>query len=136
MPLFRILDTVGLGFIKQPMARLSKMSALVNDPDALRVFPNDSSSAGSWVSVRFLNSYMNFKPALEPAAFDICPVLLTQPAEDHWTPLHLSQPFLSEIKKVPVKTVLLDNAGHYPLKDPGLQQMADAIIDFLRQLQS
>jgi len=136
MPLFRILDTVGLGFIKQPMALLSKMSALVNDPDALRVFLNDSSSAGSWVSVRFLNSYMNFKPALEPAAFDICPVLLTQPAEDHWTPLHLSQPFLSEIKKVPVKTLLLDNAGHYPLEDPGLQQMADAIIDFLRQLQS
>ena len=136
MLLFQILDSIGLGFITQPMAQLSKMSALVNNPDALRVFLNDSSSAGSWVSVRFLNSYMNFKPALEPAEFDICPVLLTQPAEDHWTPLRLSQPFMSEIKKVPVKTVLLDNAGHYPLEDPGLQQMADAIIDFLRRLQS
>lgn len=126
---------MGVGFLTQPMSLGSKMSALVNDADALKVFLKDPSSVGAWVSIRFLNSYMNFKPALEPEDFDICPVLLTQPAEDRWTPQYLSEPFLSAIKKVPVKTVMLENAGHYPL-DPGLQQMADAIINFLRQLQS
>ncbi|MFE7592437.1 hypothetical protein ACFU6K_23805 [Kitasatospora sp. NPDC057512] len=35
------------------------------------------------------------------------------------------------ITKVPVETVMLDNAGHYPLEDPGLQQMEDAIADFV-----
>jgi hypothetical protein len=41
-----------------------------------------------------------------------------------------SEPFLSRVKKVPVKTVELGNAGHYPMEEPGLQQMSDAIIAF------
>jgi pimeloyl-ACP methyl ester carboxylesterase len=45
--------------------------------------------------------------------------------------MHLSELVLSRVKKVPVKTVILENAGHYPIEDPGLQQMADAIIEFL-----
>lgn len=136
IPLIQLSDAMGLGFLTQPMSLGSKMSALVNDANVLKVFLKDPTSAGAWVSIRFLKSYVTFQPALEPADFDICPVLLTQPAEDRWTPQHLSEPFLSAIKKVPVKTVVLENAGHYPLEDPGLQQMADAIIDFLRQLQS
>lgn len=136
IPLNQLSDAIGLGSLTQPMSLGSKMSALVNDADALSVFLKDPSSAGAWVSIRFLNSYMNFKPALEPADFDICPVLLTQPAKDRWTPQHLSEPFLSAIRKVPVKTVMLENAGHYPLEDPGLQQMADTIIDFLCKLPS
>jgi hypothetical protein len=40
-------------------------------------------------------------------------------------------PFLSRITKVPVDTVMLDNAGHYPLEEPGLTQMQDTIADFV-----
>ncbi|MFF7458650.1 hypothetical protein [Kitasatospora sp. NPDC008115] len=40
-------------------------------------------------------------------------------------------PVLSRITKVPVDTGMLENAGHYPLEDPGLQQMEDAIADFV-----
>ncbi|MEV7119746.1 hypothetical protein [Kitasatospora griseola] len=72
-----------------------------------------------------------YTPAVEPPDFDACPVLLTQPAEDRWTPHRLSVPVLSRITKVPVDTVMLENAGHYPLEDPGLQQMEDAIADFV-----
>lgn len=57
--------------------------------------------------------------------------LLTQPAEDRWTPHHLSVPVLSRITKVPVGTVMLGHAGHYPLEEPGLRQMQDAIADFV-----
>ena len=32
---------------------------------------------------------MTHAPAIEPEAFDACPVLLTQPAQDRWTPLPL-----------------------------------------------
>jgi alpha-beta hydrolase superfamily lysophospholipase len=113
---------------------VSKMSALVNDPRALKVMLADVTSAGSWKSMRFLATYSSYKPAIEPEDFDVCPVLLTQPAEDAWTPLHLSELFLPKIKKVPVKIVMLGNAGHYPLEDPGLQQMVDAIIQFLNEL--
>jgi pimeloyl-ACP methyl ester carboxylesterase len=116
------------------MSLASKMSALVNNPDALKVCLSDRSSAGSWASMHFMSVYASYKPALGPEEFDVCPILLTQPAKDKWTPLHLSELVLRRIKKVPVKTVELENAGHYPLEDPGLQQIADAIINFLGEV--
>ncbi|NSL42711.1 alpha/beta hydrolase [Streptomyces sp. 8P21H-1] len=117
--------------LKYPMSWASKMSALTNNTEALKVFRKDPTSAANRVSLRFLVSYLTYAPAVEPADFDACPVLLTQPAQDRWSPHHLSQPVLSRITKVPVDTVMLDNAGHYPLEEPGLQQMEDAIVDFL-----
>lgn len=83
-----------------------------------------------------LDSYGNYRPALEPEQFDRCPVLLTQPPDDHWTPLHLSTPFLSRIRQVEVETVLPKNAGHYPLEDPGLQQMEETIANFVMRVAS
>jgi len=80
--------------------------------------------------MKFLATYTGYQPALEPENFDVCPVLLTQPAQDHWTPLHLSELFLKRVKRVPVKTVMLENAGHYPIEQPGLNQMVTAIHDF------
>ncbi|WP_044519081.1 alpha/beta hydrolase [Mycolicibacterium septicum] len=114
-----------------PMTVASKMSALVNDKGALEVMTADRTSGGNWVPIKFLDSYMNYAPAVEPENFDACPVLLTQPAEDRWSPLELSQPVLSRITRVPVTTVMLQNAGHYPIEEPGLQQMQDAIADFV-----
>jgi hypothetical protein len=63
------------------------MYALANNPQALKILLNDRTSGGSWVSMRFLSTYMTYKPAVAPEDFDICPILLTQPAEDRWTRL-------------------------------------------------
>ncbi|EXJ77052.1 hypothetical protein A1O3_10210 [Capronia epimyces CBS 606.96] len=135
MPLAKLLQHVPLAkALSMPMWLASKMSALANDPAALRVLLADRTSGGSWQSMRFLASYSTYQPAVEPEHFDVCPVLLTQPAEDRWTPLHLSELFLRNITKVPVKTVILENAGHYPLEEPGLQQMSDAILEFVTKL--
>ncbi|OIJ88666.1 alpha/beta hydrolase [Streptomyces sp. MUSC 14] len=130
-PLMGLLARTPAASMKYPMSLASKMSALANDPGAMKVLRKDRTSAANWVSVRFLDRYLNYAPAAEPEDFDACPVLLTQPAEDRWTPHHLSVPVLSRITKVPVDTVMLDNAGHYPLEEPGLQQMQDAIADFV-----
>ncbi|MEU6577486.1 alpha/beta hydrolase [Streptomyces sp. NPDC046805] len=130
-PLMGLLAKTPAASMKYPMTLASKMSALANDPAAMKVLMKDRTAAGNWVSVRFLDRYMNYAPAVEPEDFDACPVLLTQPAEDRWTPLHLSRPFLSRITQVPVDTVMLDNAGHYPLEEPGLTQMQDTIADFV-----
>jgi pimeloyl-ACP methyl ester carboxylesterase len=123
IPLLRIFSLL--------MSLASKMSTFVNDLAALKVFMADRPSAASWASMHFLASYSSYRPAFEPENFDVCPILLTQPDQDKWTPMHLSELVLSRVKKVPVKTVILENAGHYPIEDPGLQQMADAIIEFL-----
>lgn len=135
VPLAKLSDIPLLRSLSLPMSLASKMWALVNNSDALRVFLADRSSAGSWASMHFLSTYSSYKPALEPEDFDVCPILLTQPREDKWTPLHLSELFLSHVRKVSVKTVELENAGHYPLEDPGLQQMADAIIKFSHEIE-
>ncbi|MFF0267602.1 hypothetical protein [Kribbella sp. NPDC004536] len=66
----------------------------------------------------------------EPDDLDVCPVLLIQLAVDRWTPLRLSTAFLGWITQVPVTTVLLANAGRYPLEQPGLDQLVEAISKF------
>ncbi|KAH8809464.1 Alpha/Beta hydrolase protein [Xylogone sp. PMI_703] len=118
-----------------PMSLASKMWALVNDKAALKIMMKDKTSAGNLTSMKFLSTYMNHKPALEPEKFDVCPILLTQPDLDKWTPLHLSELVLRKIKLVEVKTVILENAGHYPIEEPGVVQMADAIIAFLHKIE-
>ncbi|WP_432261879.1 alpha/beta hydrolase [Cupriavidus sp. TMH.W2] len=118
------------GGIRLPIAGISKMQALVNDKAALKVCLADKTSAGKWVTMGFMASYINYVPAAEPEDFDVCPILLTQPEQDHWTPLHLSELFLGRIRHVPVQIVMLQNAGHYPLEQPGLNQMVSAIHEF------
>jgi len=136
VPLMGLLEKTKAANLRYPMTLVSKMSALANNEEAMKIFLRDSTSAANSMSVRFLDTYGNYTPAIEPEQFDRCPVLLTQPAKDRWSPLHLSQPFLSRISKVKVDTVMLENAGHYPMEEPGLQQMEDAIADFILRVTS
>ncbi len=132
LPLTAIAAKTPLKSLRMPMRLASKMWALVNDEAALKVWLSDKRSAGNAMTMAFLSSYVAYRPVVAPEDFEVCPVLLTQPAADRWTPLHLSEPFLARIKKVPVTTVMLENAGHYPLEQPGLSQMVDAIDAFYR----
>jgi pimeloyl-ACP methyl ester carboxylesterase len=118
--------------MRMPMRLATKMHTLVNDQAALQACFKDKTSAGNWVTMKFISSLMSYKPVTAPEDFDVCPILLTQPAEDRWTPLYLSELFLKRIKSVPVHAVMLDNAGHYPLEQPGLTQMRDEIANFIR----
>nr|WP_259144595.1 alpha/beta fold hydrolase [Tsukamurella ocularis] len=129
-PVMKALARTPLRGTKVPMKLVSKMRALVNDPAAKRACYADRTSAGNLVSLAFLDSYLNFRPDVAPEDFDVCPVLLTQPAADRWTPLELSTPFLDRITHVPVETALLENAGHYPLEQPGLDTMVETIAAF------
>lgn len=133
-PMLNLVASTPLGAMRMPMTMASKMSALVNNEDALWVWLSDKRSAGNAMTMEFLSSYMSYQPVTEPEDFNVCPILLTQPAADRWTPLHLSEPFLQRIRKVPVKVVMLENAGHYPLEQPGLSQMVEAIDAFYREV--
>jgi alpha-beta hydrolase superfamily lysophospholipase len=133
IPLIHALARTPLAGLKMPMWLASKMHTLVNDRAALKACLKDRTSAGNWATLSFLSSYLGYAPAIEPEAFKVCPVLLTQPAADRWTPLSLSQPFLQRLNHVQVTTHLLDNAGHYPLEEPGLEQMNAAILAFVRE---
>ncbi|WP_430413804.1 alpha/beta hydrolase [Parasphingorhabdus sp.] len=123
-----------LGGLKIPMSSVTKMHTLVNDKAALKACMRDKTSAANWVSQKFLLSMVKVKPAMALEDFDVCPILLTQPEKDHWTPLSLSETVLARLKKVPTETVILEEAGHYPIEEPGLSQMNDAISRFAREL--
>lgn len=130
-PVMKLLNKVGLGRVRIPMRAVSKMRTLVNDREALKAWYGDKTSAGNAASIGFLDSWLQYRPVIEPEDFDVCAVLLTQPAADKWTPLHLSEPFLGRITHQPVTTVMLDNAGHYPLEQPGLDTMVESIDEFV-----
>lgn len=131
-PLVQALAGTPLGRLRIPIRLVSKMGALVNQPEALAELLRDPSGAGAWVSLAFLESYVGYQPVLEASDFRVCPVLLTQPGEDRWTPLHLSQPVLDALGDVEVVT--LAGAGHLPLEDPGLTQLEEVVVRFLEDL--
>lgn len=134
IPLMHLVAKIpGLRRLKIPMSLAGKMHTLVNNKPAMKAFMRDRSSAGNWATMAFLSSYMAYKPVTEPEQFDVCPILLTQPAADRWTPLHHSDPLMKRVHKVSAETVMLDNAGHYPLEEPGLTQMRDAVAAFAKR---
>ena len=63
---------------------------------------------------------------MAPEDFDACPVLLADPAEDPWTPVQLSRTFFDHIR-APKRLVMLEGAGHFPVEQPGLDQLTDAV---------
>lgn len=134
VPMASVLSLTPIGNIKMSMQMTSKMWALANDPEAMKAFLADRSSAGNSMPMRFLADYMTYEPAVEPEEFTTCPVLLTQPAADRWPPLPLSEIFIKRFKKVPVKVVMLENAGHFPLEQPGIDQLHDAIFSFAQSV--
>lgn len=133
-PMTRLACKIGLGDLKLKMSIPSKMSALCNHDEVMNIFLRDRTSAGNSATMRFLASYCYPNNYIEPEDFDVCPILLTQPEQDRWTPLHLSTPFLNRIKKVDVKIVHLEHGGHYPVEQPALDQMHEAIIQFIHEV--
>lgn len=132
LPSMKLTAKTPLGSLPVPMSWVSKMSKLTNDPKALHIMLNDPSSAGNFMSMKFLNSYMNYRLPYPISSFHQCPVLLTQPAEDHWTPLALSQPVLKQLH-VPHQVVILAKGGHYPVEKAALDQLRASSIDFIQR---
>lgn len=124
---------LGLGRCKIKMSIPSKMRTLVNDPDCLKIMLKDETSAGNKVTFAFIDSYMNYKPEMEPQDFDVCPILLTQPEDDRWTPQHLSDPFLDQISHVPVKKTILRHGSHYPIETEALEDLRTNIVAFINE---
>lgn len=133
VPLSKLSCDMGMSKFKMKMTTCSKMYTLCNDKKALKAMIDDKTSGGCSVPFKFIYTYMTYTPDIEPENFNICPILLTQPNKDRWTPLHLSTPFLNKIKKVPVKIVELENGGHYPIEETALDQLHSNILKFINK---
>ena len=116
-----------------PMAYMSKMGNISNKRELSRLVKSDRIGGGSWVPARFLRTFVTTAPALEPEAFDICPVLLAHPGVDRMTDIALSRRFFERLA-APKRMVVLEGASHMPTEHPGVDQLEAAVLDFMREL--
>ena len=118
------------GGLRLPVRWFSNMKGIANDPEIVRLVCEDPIGGGNRVPVRFMNSLLVVRPAIEPEDFDVCPVLLAHPAADLWTTVEASRPFFDRIKG-PKQLLMLENCGHLAIEEPGLSQMEEAVLTFL-----
>ncbi len=117
---------------KIPIKMVTNMNGLVNNKNVLKVLLKDKHGPGSNVDINFLLSMMNYNPEVEPENFNDIPVLMVHPGKDLWTPVKVSDLFFNKIASEK-KRVILDNAGHFPIEEPGLTQMESSIKAFIKQ---
>lgn len=133
---FPLLGLLSKTFLKRmgiPMKAVSKMNHLVNDPKALKILLRDPASGGASVQTQFLASYASYRSSIPVNAFNKCPILLTQPELDKWTPLGLSKLSMKGIK-APFTIRILEDAGHYPVEEQGLKQLTAFAHEFIQRL--
>ena len=107
------------------------MEAIVNNDRVLSLLLQDKRGTGSSVHLGLLCSMMESIPAVEPEAFEI-PLLLCHPEKDRWTPEWISRLFFDRIRS-PKQLCTLKNAGHFPIEQPGITQLEEAIISFINK---
>jgi alpha-beta hydrolase superfamily lysophospholipase len=116
--------------IKIAVKEVANMRTIVNDKELMKILIKDKVGSGSSVSIYFLVSMINLIPLLEPEDFSVCPVLLVHPEDDKWTPVDVSKLFFDKIK-APKRLQMLENAGHFPIESPGLQQLERELVSFI-----
>ncbi|MBI2824489.1 MAG: alpha/beta hydrolase [Planctomycetia bacterium] len=122
-----------VGGWRLPIKWFANMNAITANPELAKVVNGDPCGGGNLVSVRFMRSLFTMQPAIEPEDFDLCPVLLAQPAADTWTTLEASLPVFDRIKG-PKELVMLDNCGHFPIEEPGIGQLERAAAAFMERV--
>jgi len=132
-PMMNFFSKIGFKRVKLPMKAVSKMNALTNDKKALNIFLNDKASAGAKVQLQFLYEYVSYHLPIPVEKFDKCPILLTQPEKDNWTPLHLTERSMKGIK-APFTVKILKDGGHYPMEETALKQLVQYADEFLKAL--
>lgn len=127
------LDPV-LGHVRVPIRWLADMGNMSTDPRLSALCASDPRGGGVSVPLGFLASWMNYRHAA-PEDYDGAPVILVAPAADTWTPPDLSIRFLQRISG-PTELVMLENCGHYPIEEPGLAQLRDAMRAVLSRVRA
>ncbi|MCH4886453.1 alpha/beta hydrolase [Acidaminobacter sp. JC074] len=133
VPFLSTASKIGLKRLNLKMKQVSKMSALTNHPEALKIMMKDETSGGGKAQIQFLNSYSNYIPDIEPKNFEKCPILLTQPEKDRWTPLHHSKLSLRDLKSN-FKIKVLPGAGHYPMEEEGINELVSSSFQFIQSI--
>ena len=130
LPLLRFIPNQ-MRLLKIPVKAVTNMKAIVNNDRVLSLLLHDKRGSGSSVHLGLLCSMMESIPAVEPEAFEI-PLLLCHPEKDRWTPEWISRLFFDRVRSQK-QLCTLKNAGHFPIEQPGIAQLEEAIISFINK---
>ncbi|KQQ97711.1 hypothetical protein ASF72_18800 [Arthrobacter sp. Leaf141] len=129
-----------LRLVRGPVARvpvkiawLANLGRMGRDPGLGRLCAKDARGGGAWVPLGFLASYMQHPHAKARTTF--LPVHLMHPEFDEWTPLALSEAMLRTLPG-PITSRLLRGCGHFPLEEPGLQDLLNGVNDVAVEVSS
>lgn len=116
-----------LNLVRGPIARfpvkvswVADLRSMGRNPALGRLCAKDARGGGGWVPLGFLASYMQHSHSEARAA--LVPVHLMHPELDKWTPVELSEGTLRTLHG-PTTSKLLRGCGHFPLEEPGLQDL-------------
>ncbi|TXK84827.1 alpha/beta hydrolase [Paenibacillus sp. N3.4] len=123
-----------LDSLQIPVHYVSRMQLITNNVEMTKLIKKDAHAAGTKIPLRLLRTFLAMKPVIKPENFDICPVLLVHPELDPMTPYSFSEPFFNDLKGEKA-CVILEGAGHFPIEQPGLEQMNAAVLSFLRKVE-
>lgn len=132
LPALRPVSRLTRG-LRVPVRWFTHMERMSRDPALSALVFRDPLGGGNRVPLGLLASLFDTPPAVEPEQFTRCPVLMVHPACDAWTPVQISDPFFERLA-APRKRVLLEACGHFPIEPPGLDQLRDALLPFLRRV--
>ena len=132
LPTLRPLSRLTRG-LRVPVRWFTHMQRMSRDPALTALVCADPLGGGNRVPLGLLASLFDTAPALEPEQFQRCPVLMLHPACDDWTPVAISDRFFQRLA-APRQRVLLDACGHFPIEQPGLDQLRDALLPFVQRI--
>ena len=118
-----------------PVSMVSRMKLITNNLELTKLIIKDPLAAGTKITLRFLRTFLNMKPMVEPENFNFCPILLVHPEIDPMTPFNLSDSFYKRLKCMK-RYVILEGAGHFPIEQPGLEQMKTAVLSFINEIEN
>lgn len=128
VPPMRLLPLVRgpLGKLPVKISWVADLAAMGRGPALGRLCAADPLGGGAVVPLGFLASYL-LHPHTASRTQPV-PVHLMHPELDDWTPSALSEAMLRELPGATTARVLR-GCGHFPLEEPGLQDLIDGVVE-------
>lgn len=120
-----------LAHVMIPMRWVANFAKMSRNPGLSRLCASDPMGGGARVPLGFLRSFMGHRHVRPESA--TTPITLVHPARDAWTPAELSLRFYSRIA-TPGRVVMLRECGHFPIEEPGVEDLVSEVIRLARSL--
>ncbi|MCK0111604.1 alpha/beta hydrolase [Ornithinimicrobium sp. F0845] len=140
LPLLRLAQGP-LANVLLPIRWLTPMATISNSPALSAEVLRDRHGGRGAMPLGWYRTFLDSRPALSPMATDHAtaigratgpgrvaqpPVILLHPGEDRWTAPEFSESFLARLAG-PTRSVRLEGCGHFPVEEPGFQQLLDEV---------